>query len=82
MSTFQLIKSASSPVLDAVENLADHGPNRVDHLMGFAYTIIGSLSEMCRPQEKFGITRFSKTDFILSVCGFTRGQRDHHVAER
>ena len=69
-------------MLNAVENLTDHGPNGVDHLLSFAHTTIGPLSEIRRPQEKFGITRFSKTDFIPSVCGFTRGQRDHHVAER
>ncbi len=43
------------------------------HPEGIPYTIIGSLSEFCCPKGKLGITRFSKSDFILSIYGYIRG---------
>ena len=37
------------------------------HLRGQSYNKIGSLGEFCCPKGKLGITRFSKSDFILSM---------------
>jgi len=55
---------------------------RVDHVRCLVYTKIGSLSEMCRPQEKLGITRFSKCEFDPLYTAIYAAIPNLRVAER
>ena len=53
--------------------LARCGLNRIDHLMGQSYTIIGSLEEFRGTPGKLGITRFSKVDYTLYILALPDG---------